>query len=170
MKPSRYHSFVHYCISMVYPYPMHRTPSSSYTLPKHVTAPFTHSPSSSLSASASEAGHSGKRRSCALPTRFSAWFLTRAIGTGLAPTGLPLRRPSPAQWTVSPSRSCSRSRSIPRSVAAPAYSLDANGFAIDNQFYVGSSGLLVKPVTGRPSSVRVGDQELGTNCSRTAER
>ena len=67
-------------------------------------------------------------RTCIHATHFSSQLppstVTTAIGAGLAPAGLPLRRPSPVQSAMSLSRSRSRSRSIPRSVAAPAYSFD----------------------------------------------
>lgn len=42
---------------------------------------------------------------------------------------------------------------------------DANGFAIDDQFYVGSAGLLVKPVTSphrTEASVYLADDQVIT--------
>ena len=65
---------------------------------------------------------------CIHATHFSSQLppsmATTAIGAGLAPAGLPLRRPSPVQSTTSPSRSRSHSQSIPHSAAAPTYSFD----------------------------------------------
>lgn len=67
-------------------------------------------------------------RTCIHAPHFSSQLppstVTTAIGAGLPPAGLPLRRPSPVQSVITPSRSRSRSRSIPRSEAAPAYSFN----------------------------------------------
>lgn len=54
--------------------------------------------------------------------------------------------------------------------ARPQYVMfpqDTNGFAIDDQFYVGGSGLLVKPVTSpgaKDASVYLAENQVRTPC------